>query len=183
MVGRDWEIGKQVYLTWTSDVEGDTFCPGAIASQGGGSDSSRVVPGGQQSQVDPTNFGISKTGHTKHCGLLWAAQTASWEWGGRAGPDQDRGVWVPTSPRRRYLISYLRMSPLGSAGSSQCKMTLFLPAAFQATFPGMPSASPAGGSIEQMGHKRFLLFTFKPSLSWVKLGGLEKFHNDGNGEG
>lgn len=27
------QIGEQVRLTWTSDVEGDTVCPGAIASQ------------------------------------------------------------------------------------------------------------------------------------------------------
>lgn len=72
---------------------------------------------------------------------------------------------VPTSPRRRYLISYLRMSPLGSGGSSQRKMTLLLPAAFQATFPGMPSASPVGGGIRQIGHKQFLLFTLKPRLN------------------
>lgn len=75
------------------------------------------------------------------------------------------GGWVPTSPRRRYLISYLRMSPLGSGGSSQCKMTLLLPAAFQATFPGMPSASPVGGGIWQIGHKQFLLFMLKSRLN------------------
>lgn len=58
------------------------------------------------------------------------------------------------------------MSPLGSGGSSQCKVTLLLPAAFQATFPGMPSASPVGGGVWQIGHKQFLLFTSKPRLNW-----------------
>lgn len=56
---------------------------------------------------------------------------------------------VPTSPKRRYLISYLRMSPLGSGGSSQRRRTLLLLAASQATFPGMPSASPVGEGISQ----------------------------------
>lgn len=59
------------------------------------------------------------------------------------------GPGVPTSPKRRYLISYLRMRPLGSGGSSQRRRTLLLLAASQATFPGMPSASPAGEGTRQ----------------------------------
>lgn len=60
---------------------------------------------------------------------------------------------MPTSPKRRYLISYLRISPLGSDGSSQRRRTLLLLAASQATFPGIPSASPAGESIREPSHK------------------------------
>lgn len=131
--------------------------------------------------MDPTYFGISKTGHTKHCGLLWTAQTAGWGAGGGADPGWGRGGWVPTSPRRRYLISYLRMSPLGSGGSSQCKVTLLLPATFQATFPGMLSASPVGGGIWQIGHKQFLLLTFKPRLNW-EVWGSSTIMGTGKGE-
>lgn len=68
---------------------------------------------------------------------------------------------VPTSPRRRYLISYLRMSPLGSGGSSQRRRTLLLLAASQATFPGIPSASPAGEAIRQPDYN----YVFSPSCS------------------
>lgn len=47
---------------------------------------------------------------------------------------------VLTSLSRLYLISYLRMSPLGLRGSCQRNSTLFLLAGSQVTLPGMLSA-------------------------------------------
>lgn len=142
--------GTEAVSTWARDVESDTLRPGAVASQRGGPHSGRVVSRGQQGQVDTPKLGISKAGHTQHCGLLRATQN-SWlgrGQGHRLGLGQGASG-VPTSPRRRYLISYLRISPLGSDGSSQRRRTLLLLAASQATFPGIPSASPVGESIRQ----------------------------------
>lgn len=47
---------------------------------------------------------------------------------------------VLTSLSRLYLISYLRMRPLGFSGSRQRRRTLFLLAGSQVRFPGMLSA-------------------------------------------
>lgn len=60
------------------------------------------------------------------------------------GRGQGEGVGL-TSVSRLYLISYLRMSPLGLCGCSQRSRTLFLLAGSQVTFPGMLSASTGGG--------------------------------------
>lgn len=54
-------------------------------------------------------------------------------------------VGVLTSLSRLYLISYLRMSPLGFRGSSQRSRTLFLPAGSHVTLPGMLSACTGEG--------------------------------------
>lgn len=159
-----WGLGRAVgrvgargcaVPTGAGDVESHALCPGAVARQRGCPHPGRVVPGGQQGQVDAPKLGISEAGHTQHCGLLRATQN-SWLGGGcgrQVGLAPGGSSRAPTSPRRRYLISYLRMRPLGSDGSSQRRRTLLLLAASQATFPGIPSASPVGEGVRQLSHR------------------------------
>lgn len=104
-------------------------------------------PGGR-----PQTWHIGGGTHT----ALWPPEgdtTAGWEDAGAHWGRARASSGVPTSPRRRYLISYLRMRPLGSDGSSQRRRTLLLLAASQATFPGMPSASPVGEGVGQLSHR------------------------------
>lgn len=56
-----WErrSGTEAMSTWAWDVESDTFCPGAVASQRGCPNSGGVVSRGQQGQLDTPKFGIS----------------------------------------------------------------------------------------------------------------------------
>ena len=101
--------------------------------------------------MDTPKLGISQAGHTQYCGLLRATQNSMLGrgWRHKLGPGSG-APGIPTSPKRRYLISYLRMSPLGSGGSSQRRRTLLLLAVSHSTFPGIPSASPAGEGIRQL---------------------------------
>lgn len=85
-----WGLGRAVgrvgargcaVPTGAGDVESHALCPGAVARQRGCPHPGRVVPGGQQGQVDAPKLGISEAGHTQHCGLLRATQN-SWLGGG-----------------------------------------------------------------------------------------------------
>lgn len=81
--------------------------------------------------------------------LVWAGAPIPGQ--GRQVPwaKQARGIGgtgLVTSFSRLYLISYLRMSPLGFLGSCQRSKTLFLLAGSQVTLPGMLSASARGQS-------------------------------------
>lgn len=105
-----WGLGSgpEAVRTGAGDVESHALCPGAVARQRGCPHPGRVVPGGQQSQVDAPKLGISEAGHTQHCGLLRVTWN-SWLRGGcrrQQGPDRGvfRGTYLPQAAVLDFIL-------------------------------------------------------------------------------